>query len=94
MYSFGCMLYETACQERPDLWAIHHPDAPCKGPFISALLDLLGRDQRLYLPSQMAVQSYHDLLRACANPTPAERPSFTEVVQVLKGCANETTTGP
>jgi hypothetical protein len=84
------MLYETACQERPDLWAIYHPDKPCKGPFISALLDMLDRDQRLYLPSHMAVQSYHDLLRECVNPTPEERPQFADIIKALKACAEVT----
>ena len=85
VYSFACVVYELVAGKIP--WSNAKSVAFIFQSVESGLRPALtfpsatSKEQSIDINLQ---QQLHDLIRLCWNQDPAERPSFTEIIKILK----------
>eukprot|EP00730_Choanoeca_flexa_P013723 TRINITY_DN5635_c0_g1_i1.p2 TRINITY_DN5635_c0_g1~~TRINITY_DN5635_c0_g1_i1.p2 ORF type:complete len:151 (+),score=42.44 TRINITY_DN5635_c0_g1_i1:994-1446(+) len=82
MYSFGCMMYEIAAQELPDIIA------QVRGPKaffgMTAISEVLAEGHRLRLADSADMRRwYRQAMHACLSCVAAERPSANKLQEVF-----------
>ncbi|EGD73592.1 TKL protein kinase [Salpingoeca rosetta] len=75
VFSFGVLMWEVATQQQPDLVEQERPSY--RGPFMSALVDLLHEGKRLSFQDRADIPPwFQDLALKCMAQNPRDRPTF------------------